>query len=802
LKSIEELLRSKGGRLDLASVPGTARSHLEQALLQFSPFLQPLVAPVKGFAGTRVTPPSRVSRFEFVRRWQINAAAAHALEHPVVLFNAGTPFVLFELFHSLMALSTVMPDLSGSEEADRPSIFRPPPDSFEHILAGHWAPLVPIPPDEIERLRSSGIANPPTFDGVSWRHYLPVVPRSSSRSSLALHLYMTALTFLFFHELGHIEEGHLEFLDRHYEITDLAEFHALDDTPQVVVDGEILQALEIEADLYALSHTLPVLLADVATIGRLGVRAGEEPWGAAERYRVWLVAIGTLFLFLDRNARVSVPRWKFWEKEASYTHPTNLTRMFYLLSRSLDHSNRQRKDVGNFAAVFSTALGDLQAVAKAFGTNARLTKAIEGLSAGTDPLAGPMKKGLDVEDELNDCKKAVANRYYLEGEPIDEHDYYKAARPTDTLGLQNQAVIHYFDAEGRHVEEGIRIEFLDFDAPTEEFLLRAANYERAGFLDNAIADLLHVLIRDKTNRAAIEQKDRIFGRIGESLPIIIEFLRKFGPESHFADILAKRAQANIASTGDLRGNLDFLSAAISVRPRSGLYRTWRARVWQLIGEREKAVADYTKALDLNIDTPTVYVLVNRGYCFASQGHRKDALADYNEALSLEPENVQALAQRAELAIDANELDQAWSDISLALQKESALQTLYLIRARIFSARRDTRSALDDLKRAIELDSDNPEPFVARATISLHDKNYKDAIADLTTAIGLNRGDRAYMFYHRSLAHFRLGELAEAIVDVDQALALEPPWADTAHRLRAAVQSTSDDARGNEQPRPN
>ena len=122
MQTVEDTLSKKGGRLDPKAIHGTAGQLLEQSTEIFRAYLRPLIALDPTSPVTRTTPPSRVSQFEFVTKWDVNAWAVLAEERPLVLFHAGIPFALFELFHSLLAQRTVLPDL-GIDGNSTPSPF-------------------------------------------------------------------------------------------------------------------------------------------------------------------------------------------------------------------------------------------------------------------------------------------------------------------------------------------------------------------------------------------------------------------------------------------------------------------------------------------------------------------------------------------------------------------------------------------------------------------------------------------------------------------------------------------------------
>ena len=59
-----------------------------------------------------------------------------------------------------------------------------------------------------------------------------------------------------------------------------------------------------------------------------------------------------------------------------------------------------------------------------------------------------------------------------------------------------------------------------------------------------------------------------------------------------------------------------------------------------LGQDDKAVADYSKAIEL--DPSNVYAWHNRGMIHATLGQVDEAVADYTKAIELDPKYVKAL----------------------------------------------------------------------------------------------------------------------------------------------------------------
>jgi tetratricopeptide (TPR) repeat protein len=72
----------------------------------------------------------------------------------------------------------------------------------------------------------------------------------------------------------------------------------------------------------------------------------------------------------------------------------------------------------------------------------------------------------------------------------------------------------------------------------------------------------------------------------------------------------------------------------------------RAHVWQKTGDLDRAIADYSEALRLNPANDTAFV--NRGWAYSLMGQTDEAIADYTEALRHNPDNALAYINRGNL----------------------------------------------------------------------------------------------------------------------------------------------------------
>ncbi len=128
---------------------------------------------------------------------------------------------------------------------------------------------------------------------------------------------------------------------------------------------------------------------------------------------------------------------------------------------------------------------------------------------------------------------------------------------------------------------------------------------------------------------------------------------------------------------------DYYTCAITLQPDHVPTYVKRGYIYAVLGDTQRALADYERALAL--DELYIPLYVNRGVFYTRIGNFGLAINDLTLALSLDPNNVDALNNRAVIhAIEGN-YDLALQDITavLALDEQNALA--YAIRAGVYSA---------------------------------------------------------------------------------------------------------------------
>lgn len=161
-----------------------------------------------------------------------------------------------------------------------------------------------------------------------------------------------------------------------------------------------------------------------------------------------------------------------------------------------------------------------------------------------------------------------------------------------------------------------------------------------------------------------------------------------------------------------------------------------------------------------------------------------ALADYDAAIDLAPDNVVYLLARANFHREQKNADKALADVAAVIKKNPDDATGYLLQADVYRDEEKYDDALASVEKASKLAPDDPGIHQTRGEIYRLQENFDKAVEQFSKVLELAPG-LALALIHRAEAYYAAEKLDEALADLDTLLKEHPGLA-VAHGLKAQV----------------
>jgi tetratricopeptide (TPR) repeat protein len=196
----------------------------------------------------------------------------------------------------------------------------------------------------------------------------------------------------------------------------------------------------------------------------------------------------------------------------------------------------------------------------------------------------------------------------------------------------------------------------------------------------------------------------------------------------------------------------------------------RGRAFAMKGDVDHAIADYNEAIRIN--PKGSLAITFRGAAYHVRGDYDHAIADYDEAIRIDPKNATAYSNRGITFAAKNDDDRAVADYNEAIRIEPAFAAPHISRANIYWKKHDYDRALDDLSEAIRIDPKLAAAHDNRGQIYFAKGDVDRAITDYGEAIRVDpRFANAYN--HRGKAYYDKADYGRALDDLSEAIRINP-----------------------------
>jgi len=371
----------------------------------------------------------------------------------------------------------------------------------------------------------------------------------------------------------------------------------------------------------------------------------------------------------------------------------------------------------------------------------------------------------------------------------DPKDY--AARLRESTPLLQEANVAFEHARKERVPAastgGWGLETMEDERPAE-VLARAM---AVAFLDRNL-DAARRLLEEAHRASPSEEYCNLLGVwAAEPAGNIAWQTEALAIRPHYALACFDRAAAK-ATSGDAAGALADYTRALEIDPRFLPARYNRARLYLgALREPRKALDDFAQMLKVNSKIALVYS--GRASARAALGDLPGALEEMNAALALAPRDARLYAVRAEVRNRLKDHAGALEDVAAALLRDPREPIACAQRAVAKAGLGDAPGALEDSRTALLLDPRSAVAFCTRAWAKNQLDDPAGAIEDASAALEIE-GDRAAAYFQRANARLKLNDAKGARDDAAAALSLDPKLP-RAHVLRASARELLGDLDG-------
>jgi tetratricopeptide (TPR) repeat protein len=252
-----------------------------------------------------------------------------------------------------------------------------------------------------------------------------------------------------------------------------------------------------------------------------------------------------------------------------------------------------------------------------------------------------------------------------------------------------------------------------------------------------------------------------------------------------ADEIAKRAQQRLSHLhkltvahddgGVVRGNRD---ESNDRSPSKDLaFYLARGERWLRGGDFDRAIADFDQAIKLQPDSALAYH--HRGNAWSGKGELDRALADYEAAIRLDPSNPALFRDRGVLRRHHGDLDGALVDFDHAIRLGFSDAGAYNERGLVWQDKKRHERAIADFNQALKINPNLASALVNRGIAWRSKGDFNRAIADFDAAIGMDP-NMPVAYYNRALARSDKHEFDQATTDHTKARELLVNGVSAAH----------------------
>ncbi len=211
-----------------------------------------------------------------------------------------------------------------------------------------------------------------------------------------------------------------------------------------------------------------------------------------------------------------------------------------------------------------------------------------------------------------------------------------------------------------------------------------------------------------------------------------------------------------------------LDSALHLEPKEPNYFVNRGMAWAKLRDTTAAIADYQRAL--SIEPNHSMATHNLGVIKRAKGEIQESEKLLDEAISNNPELPYPYAERGYYRLMNKDLKGALEDYDMVLSLDKKDEESYLNRGLVKEKLKDDKGAFTDYTEALSLKPDYEKAWLNRANLLVKLNRTTEALEDYSVAITWYP-EYALAYYNRAIAYNKLKKNKEACIDLNQAIKL-------------------------------
>jgi tetratricopeptide (TPR) repeat protein len=222
--------------------------------------------------------------------------------------------------------------------------------------------------------------------------------------------------------------------------------------------------------------------------------------------------------------------------------------------------------------------------------------------------------------------------------------------------------------------------------------------------------------------------------------------------------------------GDPQSAIAPLESALQLKPDVMQVRTLLADAYLAVGRSEDAASLIREQIKKTPQDSQSYLIL--GVILKKQKKNDEAHKAFEKAIDLNPENVVAIDQLADLDLEARAFPAVHQRADALLQKDPKSAPAYFIHGRSYVIEKNFAAAETALRKAIELDPNLAAAYNLLVAIYVESNKLPEALKELETVLGKNP-QYSPALLTSGIIYERMGDFAKARDNYEKVLALNP-----------------------------